>query len=78
MNKLKCMINRWFNTATQVLRTMFGFTIKYIDWSHFIINCLEIPYPNISDLLDLQNQYMALEKEKMKNENHIEGIFECS
>lgn len=75
---MKSLINRLFKIATQILRTMFGFTIKYIDWSDFIINCLEIPYPDINDLLDLKNQYMTLEKEKIKNQNHLEGITECS
>lgn len=55
---------------------MFGFTVNYIDWSDFIINCLELPYPNINDLLNLRNQYMTLERKNIKNQNHIEGMTE--
>lgn len=54
---------------------MFGTDVRYVDWSDFLINCVELPYPNIQDLLDLQNQYMELER-KNKNyaqQNNLEG-----
>lgn len=71
------MVNRWFNTTSFVLRTMFGFNVNFVDWSDFIINCLELPYPNIEDLLYLKNQYLELEKKRQKNsnQNYTEGVY---
>jgi len=71
------VFNRWFNTAHFVLRTMFGFNTNFIDWSDFIIHCLELPYPNVDDLLYLKNQYLELEKKRQNNsnQNYIEGIY---
>jgi len=63
------MINRWLNVSSSVLRSMFGLRVNYVDWSDFIVNCLELSYPTIEDLLDLKNQYTALEKEKRNNPN---------
>lgn len=71
------MINRWFNIDTQVLRNVFGLTVNYIDWFDFIIYFLELPYPDINDLLNLKNQYMKLEGKNIKNSqtnDFIEGI----
>lgn len=55
---------------------MFGFNVNFVDWSDFIIHCLELPYPNVDDLLYLKNQYLELEKKRQKkpNQNYIEGI----
>lgn len=71
------MFNRWFNTTNFVLRTMFGFNVNFVDWTDFIINCLELPYPNIEDLLYLKNQYLELEKKRQKNpnKNYTEGDY---
>lgn len=54
---------------------MFGFTVNYIDWFDFVMHCLELSYPNIDELLDLNNQYMQLERKKKNcsDQNHIEG-----
>jgi len=70
------VINRWFNTTNLVLRTMFGFNVNFVDWSDFIIHCLELSYPNIEDLLDLKNQYLELEQKRQNNPNqkYTEGI----
>jgi len=65
---------------------MFGFNVNFVDWSDFIINCLELPYPNTEDLLYLKNQYLELEKKRQKNPNqtYMEGdyfemtIFACN
>jgi len=71
------VVNRWFNTSNFVLRTMFGFNVNYVDWSDFILHCLELPYPNIEDLLNLKNQYFELEKKRQKNpsQNYTEGVY---
>lgn len=61
------MIDRWFNVDTQVLRNMFGLTVNYIDWFDFVIHWLELPYPDINDLLNLKKQYMKLERENINN-----------
>ncbi|XP_025198187.1 uncharacterized protein LOC112596641 [Melanaphis sacchari] len=68
----------WFNTAHFVLRTMFGLNVNFIDWSDFILHCLELPYPNVDDLLYLKNQYLELEKKKQKDpsQNYIEGTID--
>lgn len=71
------MVNRWFNTTNFVLRTMFGLNVNFVDWSDFIIHCLELPNPNIEDLLYLKNQYLELEKKRQKNsiQNYTEGFY---
>ncbi|XP_015363135.1 PREDICTED: uncharacterized protein LOC107161292 [Diuraphis noxia] len=68
----------WFNTTNFVLRTMFGFNVNFVDWTDFIIHCLELPYPNIEDLLYLKNQYLELEKKRQKNpnKNYAEGTID--
>lgn len=54
---------------------MFGCNVHFIDWSDFVIRCLELPYPSIEDLLDLKNQYANLEKKDKNNiySKNIEG-----
>lgn len=58
-----------------MLRNLFGFSVNYVDWSDFIIHCMELPYPSIDELLIFKNKFMAKEKEikNNSNENHIEG-----
>lgn len=68
------MINRWFNIDTIALRTMFGFTVNYIDWFDFMVHWFEIPYPDINDLLNLKTQYMLLERKKKYSMNGIYHI----
>lgn len=58
-----------------MLRNLFGITVNYVDWSDFIIHCMELPYPSIDELLNFKKKCMAMEN-KMKNnfnENNIEG-----
>lgn len=68
---------RWLNYTGVVLRTMFGCNVLYIDWSDFVIHCLELPYPSIDDLLDIKNQYEHLEKTNKNNpnSNHVDGKY---
>ncbi|XP_022183115.1 uncharacterized protein LOC111042724 [Myzus persicae] len=68
----------WFNTTNFVLRTMFGYNVNFVDWSDFIIHCLELPNPNVEDLLYLKNQYSELEKKRQKNpnQNYTEGTID--
>lgn len=56
---------------------MFGFNVNFVDWSDFIIHCLELPYPNVQDLLDLKHQYLELENNRENNlhQNYTEGIY---
>jgi hypothetical protein len=54
---------------------MFGCNVYFIDWSDFVVRCLELPYPSINDLLDLKNQYANLENKNKNNihSNHTKG-----
>lgn len=71
------MVNRWFDTTTEVLRSIFGCSVHYVDWSDFVIHCLELSYPSVDDLLDLKNQYATAEKTNKNylHSNHTEGKY---
>ncbi|VVC27324.1 Hypothetical protein CINCED_3A004966 [Cinara cedri] len=67
-----------FNMTTLVLRSMFGFNVNYIDWTDFVMHCLELTYPGINDLLDLKKQYARQKKIQEKNSDqiHVEGTID--
>lgn len=54
---------------------MFGFDVIYIDWTDFVMRCMELSYPSIDDLLELKNQYAEREsnREKITDRIHVEG-----
>lgn len=56
----------WLNVAPQVLRTMFGSAVHYVDWSDFVVRCLNLPFPSAEHLSELQRQYAALELNRAK------------
>lgn len=70
-----CLQYRFLKNALQVSRNLFGFTVNYVDWSDFIIHCMELPYPSIDELLILKKKCMAMERKRKTNdnENHIDG-----
>lgn len=54
---------------------MFGYDVNYVDWTDFVMHCMELSYPGIDDLLELKNQYADREKnrEKITGRIHVEG-----
>lgn len=43
---------------------MFGHAVHYVDWTDFVINCLELPCPDADDLLELKHKYRELDTAK--------------
>lgn len=56
-----------------VLRSLFGRTVNYVDWSDLVVHLLELPYPTVGQLLDLKRQYAALERKRPADRNAAEG-----
>lgn len=64
----------WLNAAPRVLRTMFGSAVRYVDWSDFVVRCLDLPFPSADHLSDLERQYTALELDRAQTEPCRNGI----